>query len=230
MAYFSSPLPRLRWHYLSPGDRGRIWPIQGLIYTESPRNVHFKMFRYWTTKVEWLFYMKHIQIHVTHFFFGGGVPQGGKTSSFFLIRSFWRWKKNVFLHVIVGAHGELLVQSSVNVTGLLIAPYWTCISPYIGPKKYRSKEWHSICWTHTHTQTHNPCSTILSSLALCTCPSHSVASTTLSHPQISQVLFLSPDFPLGLTQLYLCLPLSLSLLSSCRLISVSRLQLISTRL
>lgn len=151
MAYFSSPLPRLRWHYLSPGDRGRIWPIQGLIYTESPRNVHFKMFRYWTTKVEWLFYMKHIQIHVTHFFFGGGVPQGGKTSSFFLIRSFWRWKKNVFLHVIVGAHGELLVQSSVNVTGLLIAPYWTCISPYIGPKKYRSKEWHSICWTHTHT-------------------------------------------------------------------------------
>lgn len=66
--------------------------------------------------------------------------------------------------------------------------------------------------THTHTQTHNPCSTILSSLALCTCPSHSVASTTLSHPQISQVLFLSPDFPLGLTQLYLCLPLSLSAL------------------
>lgn len=230
MAYFSSPLPRLRWHYLSPGDRGRIWPIQGLIYTESPRNVHFKMFRYWTTKVEWLFYMKHIQIHVTHFFWGGGVPQGGKTSSFFLIRSFWRWKKNVFLHVIVGAHGELLVQSSVNVTGLLIAPYWTCISPYIGPKKYRSKEWHSICWTHTHTHRRTipaPLSYLLWLFA------------PVPHIRLRPPHFLTHKSPrfcfchqIFHSALLSCISvsLSLSLLSSCRLISVSRLQLISTRL
>lgn len=68
---------------------------------------------------------------------GGGGASRGKDEQFLLDPLILKVKKKIifFLYVNVRAHGKLLVQSSVNVTGLLIAPYWTCISPYIGQKK-----------------------------------------------------------------------------------------------
>lgn len=44
-----------------------------------------------TVEVEWVLYMKHIQIHLTHFW--GELALRGKMSTFHLICSFWRWKK-----------------------------------------------------------------------------------------------------------------------------------------
>lgn len=83
----------------------------------------FKMLNYesWMTLFLFFYYVKHIQIHLTHFF--GERALRGKTSAFYLICSFWRWNKKKSFSFCMKDSCAVLCECHKAFNGIIVDLY-----------------------------------------------------------------------------------------------------------